>query len=90
MQGRLDLSIGKKYRECIDQVIGMAGVKGVSVSSIICEAVKEYVQKLNNNPNIILSEKHWNLEDKSKDELRELDTLITKLNRSIVRELCRR
>lgn len=82
----MDIYINKDYRQAFDELIALASLKKIKVSSLIGLAVQDYIRKINNSPRIIIEEEMWDdlLKPLSKEQILELDTLITKLNRKIL------
>lgn len=92
MSRRLDLYINSDCRPCVDELVAMAHLKNEKVSVVACRAISEYVNKMKNNPEIIINKCEWDaiLKDKSRAELLELDTLITGLHRKVIERLCKK
>ena len=89
MQGRIDISIGTKYRDCFDEIIAFANLSNISVSKAIGESVSEYMLKMRNKPKIILDKKLWNLEEYSKEDLLKLESEISLLQKKVFNEIAK-
>lgn len=90
MQNRLEISIGKKYKDAFDEFKAFADISCTKLSPLVGEAIKDYMMNVNNQPKIVLDKKLWDLSKYSKKELEEMNTLISELNRKIIEELCQR
>lgn len=92
MQNRIDIYINKEFKQAFDELAGIAGLESKKISPMIGQAVKDYVSKLHNEPNLIIEPELWTkaLSGKSKSELMEIDTLITRLHRTVVEQLCKK
>ena len=87
---RLEISIGKKFKCDFDELKAFSDLSGVSMSKIIGKLIAEYNEKLKGKPKIIIDEELWDFSKYSREELEEFDTLISKLNRKLIEELCRK
>lgn len=87
MQGRLDISIGTKYRDCFDEIVALANMNNISVSKTIGEAVSTYMLNIKNKPKIILEPKLWNLGEYSKEDLLQLESQIALLQKKVFKKI---
>lgn len=92
MQKRIEIYISKRYKEYFDQLKAMSDISGESMASLIGDSIEQYIRNINEDPHIIIDQKRWDklLNKKSKKDLLDLDTLITKLNRKIIEKLCKK
>ena len=88
MQNRIEVSIGKKYKDTFDTAKAFCDINDIKISRFIGKCVKEYIDSKNGKPEIIIPEKFWKLEERTKEELEALETLITLLHRKVMKELC--
>lgn len=88
MQNRVEVSIGKKYKDAFDSAKALCDINDVKFSAFVGKCLKEYFSGLEGKPEIIIPEKFWNLESRSKEELEQLETLITQLHRKVMKKLC--
>ena len=86
----INLYINKKYQEFIDQLTAVAESNDIPLSTEICEAVKQYIQTLNDDKDLLASDKEWSkfLRKSNKKELHAMSRLICGLNDRIVKKLC--
>lgn len=81
----IPISVGKKYKEFMDQLTVCATGNGKSVSSEVCKAIKFYMESFDKSP-MIASEDKWNLfiKNASKEELFDMNTLIFDINTRVM------
>lgn len=88
MQNRIEVSIGKKYKDTFDTAKAFCDINDIKISGFVGKCVQEYLKTKDGKPEIIIPEHFWNLEGRSKEELESLETLITLLHRKVMRKLC--
>lgn len=88
MQNRVEVSIGKKYKDTFDRAKAICDINDVKFSGFIGKCVQEYMSKMEGKPEIIIPEKFWNLDERTREELESLETLIIQLHRKVMRKLC--
>ena len=73
----ITISIGKKYKPFMDELIVCATGNGKSVASEVCRSVKYYMERFKTDP-MLASDEKWEdfLENATKDEILEINTLI--------------
>jgi len=83
----IPVSVGKKYKDYMDQLKVCATGNGRSVASEICRAVKFYIQNFEETP-LLANDDKWKdfINNASKKELMEMNTLLYDLNYGIIQK----
>jgi hypothetical protein len=86
----INLYINRHYQEYIDQLTVIAESNEIPLSTEICEAIKQYIQTLNDEKELLAPNKLWNdfFKKATKEELHSMSRLICGLNDRIVKKLC--
>ena len=88
----INLYVNKIYKEFIDQLTVISEANNVPLSTEICEAVKKYVQHLNDEKSLLADKKYWDkfIKGSTKEELYEMSMVICGLNDRIVKQVCQK
>jgi hypothetical protein len=86
----VNLYVNGTYKEWIDQITVIAEANDQKVSTIICKAVKKYVQNLNDEVELVADNDEWGkfIDNASKEELYKMSKVICSINDRIVRKVC--
>ena len=86
----INLYINKSFQEYIDQISVIAQANNIPLSTEICKAVKEYIQKLNDEKELVADGGAWDhfFKGASKDELMDMSTVICGINNRIIAKIC--
>lgn len=86
----VNLYVNNMYKEWIDQATVIAEANDQKISTVICKAVKKYVQDLNDEVDLIAGKDEWDkfFKNASKDELYEMSKVICGLNDRILSKVC--
>ena len=88
----INLYVNKIYKEFIDQLTVVSEANNIPLSTEICEAVKKYVQQLNDEKSLLADKKYWDkfIKGSTKEELYEMSRVICGLNDRIVKQVCQK
>lgn len=86
----LNLYVNKSYKEFVDQITVVAQANGQRVSTEICKAVKQYMNNLNDEKQMVADKDDWDkfFEKATKEQLLEMSTVICGINDRIIRKIC--
>jgi len=84
----INLYQSKKYQEYFDQLKVISESRNKSFSGAIGNAVKLYVQNINDNKSLVADKDDWDkiLDKMSKEEKLQMSTLICELNNKIIQK----
>lgn len=88
-QTRFEIYVSKRNKEIFDQIIALANINCVPISTIIAEACDRYTREINKDPKLIIDRKFWDgiLDKCDKEELLHINRLILKLNEKVLKRL---
>ena len=86
----INLYVNNGYKEYMDQLKVISEANNKPLSTEICKAVKEYIQNLNDEKDLLAEDEEWNefIKNASKEELYKMRKVICGLNDRIVRKVC--
>lgn len=86
----INVYVNRMFQEYIDQISVIAQANGIPLSTEICKAVKEYIQNLNDDKELVASENIWDnfYDNASKEQLHEMSRVICGINNRIINKLC--
>lgn len=84
---KVEIYINKRYEHAFDTIKALASIEDTHFNTKIGEALEYYLSQ--GTPYIIAEKKKWKalLHGKTKKELIELNTLISELNNTILKEI---
>lgn len=84
------LYVNNGYKEYMDQLKVISEANKKPMSTEICKAVKQYIQNLNDEKDLVAEDEEWNefIKNASKEELYKMSRVICGLNDRIVRKVC--
>ena len=84
----INLYVGKDFQEFFDQLKVIAEANDKSFAGMIGKAVKEYILKANDEPQLIADKDVWKkfIGKSDKQKLLEISTLICDINNKIIRK----
>jgi len=86
----INLYVNKDFKEFMDQLLVVSQANNQPLSTSICQAVKQYIQNLNDEKDLVAEDEEWNefIKNASKEELYKMSKVICGLNDRIVRKVC--
>ena len=86
----INLYVNNGYKEYMDQLKVISEANNKPLSTEICKAVKEYIQNLNDETDLVADDSELSkfIQNATKEELCEMSRVIGGLNDRIVRKLC--
>ena len=86
----LNLYVNSIYKEYMDQLKVISEANNKPLSTEICKAVKEYIQNLNDEKDLLAEDSEWNefIKNATKEQLYEMSRVICGLNDRIIRKVC--
>ncbi|MGY8765769.1 MAG: hypothetical protein ACKVI5_02795 [Nitrospinaceae bacterium] len=86
----INLYVNNSYTEYVDQLRVISEANKKPLSTEICKAVKQYIQNLNDEKDLVAEDSEWNefIQNATKEELYEMSRVICGLNDRIVRKVC--
>ena len=86
----INLYVNNGYKEYVDQLRVISEANKKPLSTEICKAVKQYIQNLNDEKDLVAEDSEWNkfIQNASKEQLYEMSRVICGLNDRIVRKVC--
>jgi len=86
----INLYVNNGYKEYVDQLRVISEANKKPLSTEICKAVKQYIQNLNDETDLVAEDSEWNkfIQNASKEQLYEMSKVICGLNDRIVRKVC--
>tara|TARA_R110000787_G_C13345390_1_gene438611 strand:+ start:327 stop:596 length:270 start_codon:yes stop_codon:yes gene_type:complete len=86
----LNLYVNSIYKEYMDQIKVISEANNKPLSTEICKAVKEYIQNLNDEKDLLAEDSEWNefIKNSTKEQLYEMSRVICGLNDRIIRKVC--
>ena len=86
----LNLYVNSIYKEYMDQIKVISEANNKPLSTEICKAVKQYIQNLNDEKDLLAEDSEWNefIKNATKEQLYEMSRVICGLNDRIVRKVC--
>ena len=86
----LNLYVNSIYKEYMDQIKVISEANNKPLSTEICKAVKEYIQNLNDEKDLLAEDSEWNefIKNATKEQLYEMSRVICGLNDRIIRKVC--
>jgi hypothetical protein len=86
----INLYVNSGYKEYVDQLRVISEANKKPLSTEICKAVKQYIQNLNDEKDLVAEDSEWNefIQNATKEQLYEMSRVICGLNDRIVRKVC--
>tara|TARA_R110000744_G_scaffold28286_2_gene68374 strand:- start:1656 stop:1925 length:270 start_codon:yes stop_codon:yes gene_type:complete len=86
----LNLYVNSIYKEYMDQIKVISEANNKPLSTEICKAVKQYIQNLNDEKDLLAEDSEWNefIKNSTKEQLYEMSRVICGLNDRIIRKVC--
>ena len=86
----INLYVNNGYKEYVDQLRVISEANKKPLSTEICKAVKQYIQNLNDEKDLVAEDSEWNefIQNATKEQLYEMSRVICGLNDRIVRKVC--
>jgi|TARA_R110000796_G_scaffold206347_1_gene322719 hypothetical protein len=86
----INLYVNNSYTEYVDQLRVISEANKKPLSTEICKAVKQYIQNLNDEKDLVAEDSEWNefIQNATKEQLYEMSRVICGLNDRIVRKVC--
>ena len=86
----LNLYVNSIYKEYMDQIKVISEANDKPLSTEICKAVKQYIQNLNDEKDLLAEDSEWNefIKNATKEQLYEMSRVICGLNDRIIRKVC--
>ena len=86
----INLYVKKENRQYLDQLRVISEANKKPLSTEICKAVKQYIQNLNDEKDLVAEDSEWNkfIKTATKEQLYEMSRVICGLNDRIVRKVC--
>ena len=86
----INLYVNNGYKEYVDQLRVISEANKKPLSTEICKAVKQYIQNLNDETDLVAEDSEWNkfIQNATKEQLYEMSKVICGLNDRIVRKVC--
>ena len=86
----LNLYVNSIYKEYMDQIKVISEANNKPLSTEICKAVKQYIQNLNDEKDLLAEDSEWNefIKNATKEQLYEMSRVICGLNDRIIRKVC--
>ena len=86
----INLYVNNSYTEYVDQLRVISEANKKPLSTEICKAVKQYIQNLNDETDLVAEDSEWNkfIQNATKEQLYEMSRVICGLNDRIVRKVC--
>jgi len=81
-----NLSVNEKSKDSFNRITAIAEIMGVSTSSLIMKGVKMYINKEDGITPLIIDESLWGgiLSKTNKEDLKNMNTLLFRLNQKIM------
>mgnify|MGYP003147517042 FL=1 len=86
----INLYVNNGYKEYVDQLKVISEANNKPLSTEICKAVKQYIQNLNDEKDLLAEDSEWNefIKNATKEQLYEMSRVICGLNDRIIRKVC--
>lgn len=86
----INLYVNNGYKEYVDQLKVISEANNKPLSTEICKAVKQYIQNLNDEKDLVADDSEWNefIKSATKEQLYEMSRVICGLNDRIIRKVC--
>lgn len=86
--GTFNLYISDKHQKYFDELKVCAEGNDRNISTVICKAIKKYIEMMDNKIPLVADMEDWNkfIKDASQKELREMHTLIYSINEKITKK----
>ena len=86
----INLYVKKENRQYLDQLKVISEANNKPFSTEICKAVKQYIQNLNDEKDLVAEDSEWNkfIQNATKEQLYEMSRVICGLNDRINRKVC--
>jgi hypothetical protein len=86
----INLYVNNGYKEYVDQLKVISEANNKPLSTEICKAVKQYIQNLNDEKDLVAEDSEWNefIKNATKEQLYEMSRVICGLNDRIIRKVC--
>ena len=86
----INLYVNNGYKEYVDQLRVISEANKKPLSTEICKAVKQYIQNLNDETDLVAEDSEWNkfIQNATKEQLYEMSRVICGLNDRIIRKVC--
>jgi hypothetical protein len=86
----INLYVNNGYKEYLDQLKVISEANNKPLSTEICKAVKQYIQNLNDEKDLVAEDEEWNefIKSATKEQLYEMSRVICGLNDRIIRKVC--
>ena len=86
----INLYVNNSYTEYVDQLRVISEANNKPLSTEICKAVKQYIQNLNDEKDLLAEDSEWNefIKNSTKEQLYEMSRVICGLNDRIIRKVC--
>jgi len=86
----INLYVNNSYTPYVDQLRVISEANKKPLSTEICKAVKQYIQNLNDEKDLVAEDSEWNefIQNATKEQLYEMSRVICGLNDRIVRKVC--
>ena len=86
----INLYVNNGYKEYVDQLKVISEANNKPLSTEICKAVKQYMQNLNDEKDLLAEDSEWNefIKNATKEQLYEMSRVICGLNDRIIRKVC--
>tara|TARA_R110002153_G_scaffold189583_1_gene342386 strand:+ start:70 stop:339 length:270 start_codon:yes stop_codon:yes gene_type:complete len=86
----LNLYVNSIYKEYMDQIKVISEANNKPLSTEICKAIKQYIQNLNDEKDLLAEDSEWNefIKNATKEQLYEMSRVICGLNDRIIRKVC--
>ncbi len=86
----INLYVNNGYKEYLDQLKVISEANNKPLSTEICKAVKQYIQNLNDEKDLVAEDSEWNefIKNATKEQLYEMSRVICGLNDRIIRKVC--
>ena len=86
----INLYVNNSYTEYVDQLRVISEANKKPLSTEICKAVKQYIQNLNDEKDLVAEDSEWNefIKNSTKEQLYEMSRVICGLNDRIIRKVC--
>jgi DNA-binding protein Fis len=86
----INLYVNNSYTPYVDQLRVISEANKKPLSTEICKAVKQYIQNLNDEKDLVAEDSEWNefIQNATKEQLYEMSRVICGLNDRIIRKVC--
>jgi hypothetical protein len=85
----INLYVNNSYTPYVDQLRVISEANKKPLSTEICKAVKQYIQNLNDEKDLVAEDSEWNefIQNATKEQLYEMSRVICGLNDRIIRKV---